>query len=289
MPIDFFTASDGVHVRQSFESPTVYLDHWAVRMLSDDLSLQTRFVNALMLKGGTLLLSNFSFIEFSGAFDPRHCLDAERFIDRLLPNIYFTDFAVDKILERESAEFNNEKRFWPPADLPLLQFLAERSISNSQKITMYGFLSLFHEHQTELLQLKDQIICMIRDALNGCRDDASYVAKARNVRPTNERTRILIILGELLHGFNLDSRSRITDNDIIDLLHAAMPLNCCDYILLDGPWAERVEKMKHRISKTSMNMPVAKCFSKRENGVESFLADLESFDKADHLVEAARP
>ena len=88
MPIDFFMATDGVHVRQSFDSPTVYLDHWAIRMFSDEPSLQDRFVNALMSRCGTLLLSNTSLVEFARATDARHCRDAEKFLERLLPNIF---------------------------------------------------------------------------------------------------------------------------------------------------------------------------------------------------------
>ena len=56
MPIDFFDASDGKHVRQSFVSPTVYLDHWAIRLFSEELGLQDRFVQLLRAKAGTLLL-----------------------------------------------------------------------------------------------------------------------------------------------------------------------------------------------------------------------------------------
>ena len=57
-----------------------------------------------------------------------------------------------------------------------------------------------------------------------------------------------------------------------------MPLNCCDYVLLDGPWAERVEKMKLRLAKSPMIMPLAKCFSQRNDGIDTFLTDLENFD-----------
>ena len=289
MPIDFFTASDGVHVRQSFVSPTVYLDHWAVRLFSDDLHLQNRFVCALMAKGGTLLLSNLSFVEFAAASNRQHCDDTETFIERLLPNIYLTDFALDKVLEKENGERNNAKRFWPSTDLPQLKLFAERTQSASSGLTMRGFISLAHVNRTQLSQSTEELIRMVGDGLNSARSDASYVAKARKVRPTDERPRTLLILGELLRGFNLDPRATISRNDVIDLLHAAMPLNCCDYILLDGPWAERVAKMKHRISKTSMKMPVARCFSQRDNGVEAFLADLEAFDKAAHLPDAAWP
>lgn len=290
MPIDFFNASDGLHVRQSFESPTVYLDHWAIRLFSDDLYLQDRFVNALKRKNGTLLLSNISLLEFSGATDQRHCQDAERFIDRLIPNIYFTDFALDKVLDRESMELNNEKRFWPPADLPTLKFLAERKGNSLENISMHGVLSLAHENRDELLCLENETVCMLRDAFNICRNDSTFVTKARRVLPSDQRTRTFNIIGELMRGFNLDANSDIDDNDIIDLFHAMMPLNCCDYILLDGgPWEERIKKMNLRISKTSMSMPIAKCFSKRNNGVELFLSDLESFDKENNLIEVAQP
>ena len=58
-----------------------------------------------------------------------------------------------------------------------------------------------------------------------------------------------------------------------------MPINCCDYVLLDGAWTERVEKMKQRIAKAGSTMPVAKCFSKRNQGVQAFLDELEGFDQ----------
>ena len=83
-------------------------------------------------------------------------------------------------------------------------------------------------------------------------------------------------MGELVRGFVLDSNAAITENDAVDLVQAAMPLNCCDYVLLDGPWAERVAKMKLRLGKSPMVMPIAKCFSRRNDGISAFLTDLES-------------
>lgn len=277
MPIDFFDASDGVHVRQSFISPTVYLDHWAIRLFSDDADLQDRFVNALRAKGGTLLLSNLSFSEFAAAIDPRHCRDAEAFLERLLPNIFLTDFALDKVLEQERTEPNNVRRFWPSADLPQLKLFAERAQDSPLGITMHGFITLAHVNRAELSEATDSLTSMIKNGLEGSRSDPAYVAKVRNVSPSDSRPRTLVILGELMRGFHLDRAAPISENDVIDLLHAVMPVNCCDYVLLDGPWAERVEKMRQRIVKAETNMPIAKCFSSRGNGVVAFLADLEAF------------
>ena len=153
MPIEFFDATSETRVRQSFVSPTVYLDHWAIRMFSDDLALQDRLVKALRSKGGTLLLSNISFSEFAVPSDARHAADAEDFIERLLPNIYLTDFALDKVLEQERSEPNNAKRFWPSADLPQLKLFAERQDA-PLGFTMRGFITPAHVNRASVVSHK---------------------------------------------------------------------------------------------------------------------------------------
>jgi len=67
----------------------------------------------------------------------------------------------------------------------------------------------------------------------------------------------------------------ISENDVIDLIHATMPLNCCDFELLDARWIERIDKMKRRLAKSSMIMPLAQCYSRRKNGIEAFLKNLD--------------
>lgn len=277
MPINFFMASDGVHVSQSFDSPTVYMDHWAIRMFSDNQEIQDRFVNALMLKGGTILISNVSFGEFAKATDFRHCQDAEAFLERLLPNIFITDFALDKVLVQEQAEPNNQRRFWPSADLSQLKLFAERAPHTPHCFTMKGFISQAYIHRARLSMLSENVARSIVVAVENSRKDPVYIRKAKNTDPSEKRTRTMIILGELLRGYNLDPNSKMSENDAIDLIHAAMSINCCDFVLLDGPWTERVEKMRNRIAKSGMDMPIAKCFSNRGNGLESFLAELEAF------------
>ena len=275
MPIEFFDAPSEVRIRQSFVSPTVYLDHWAIRMFSDDCALQDRFVNAINAKGGTLLLSNISFSEFATPTDARHAADAEAFIERLLPNIFLTDFALDKVLKQERSEPSNAKRFWPSADLPQLKLFGERAQDAPLGFTMRGFIALAHSNRTAINEVTAEVVHQVRCRIEAARAEPEYVAKARSRQPNDDRPRTFVILGELMRGFHLDPAAPISDNDMIDLMHAVMPINCCDYVLLDGAWAERVEKMKQRIAKTGSIMPLAKCFSRRDQGVEAFLQDLE--------------
>ena len=278
MPIEFFRNHDELRVRQSFESPTVYMDHWAIMTFSEDLVLQDRFISAMALKGGTLLLSNISMGEFAEAENVRHSLDAEKFLERVLPNIFLTDFAFDKLLAREQVEVNNERRFWPPADLPQLKLLAELAPGGPPCLTVNTFVQMAHQHRIELANVTAEVVNKIRDGFEQVRKHPDYVLKAKNTLPSEKRTRTMIIMGKLMRGFNLDSNASISENDVIDFLHAAMPINCCDYVLLDGPWVGRVNTLKQRIASTGMNMPIAKCFSKTKNGgVEAFLDSLEAF------------
>ncbi len=127
MPIEFFDSPEGRSVRESFDSPTVYLDHWAMRMFSDDCALQDRFVAAVSSKRGTLLVSTFSMAELGAASDSRHITDAESFLERCLPNLFLTDFRLDEVMARERKEPSNATRFWPTANLAQLKLFGERS------------------------------------------------------------------------------------------------------------------------------------------------------------------
>src|SRR5579863_946086 len=94
MPIEFLDSSEGRKVAQSFDSPTVYLDHWAIRLFSDDRALQDRLLAALLVKRGTLLVSIITMAELGAASDPRHIIDAEAFLERCLPHLFLSDFRL---------------------------------------------------------------------------------------------------------------------------------------------------------------------------------------------------
>jgi hypothetical protein len=279
VPIEFIQSPEGLKVSQSFDSPTVYLDHWAIRLFSDDYILQDRLIAALKQKLGTLLLSNFSLAEMGGASDQQHVIDTESFLERCLPRVFLTNFNLDQLQAREEKEQANTVRFWPTADLTQLKLFGELSLAAGRPFSLMGIAELAYQHRGPINALMRNNALQVIDALNKARADPDYVRKARHVTLDGRRPRSLLIMGELLRGFVLDSNATMSENDAVDLTHAAMPLNCCDYVLLDAPWAERVKKMKGRLLKSKIaTMPIAKCFSQRDGGINAFLADLENFD-----------
>lgn len=128
MPIEFVDSPEGLRVRQSIDAPAVYLDHWAIRLFSDDRARQDRFVAALKQKRGTLLLSNFSLAEMGGASESQHAIDTESLLERCLPNLFLTNFRLDDIQVRELQARDNAMRFWPTADLTQLKVFGELSL-----------------------------------------------------------------------------------------------------------------------------------------------------------------
>jgi len=65
---------------QRDSSPTVYLDHWALRELSTMPTLVERFVAALKQRNGTLALSSTNLIEFCNMTDDEQARCAEELL-----------------------------------------------------------------------------------------------------------------------------------------------------------------------------------------------------------------
>ena len=87
-----------------------------------------------------------------------------------------------------------------------------------------------------------------------------------------------MLLGELVRELVLDPKLVITENDMVDLQHAMISIRCCDFVLLDRKWEQRVNTLRRRIEKKQEpQIRIAQCFSKRGNGVEKFLQQLEAF------------
>ncbi len=83
-------------VRQQLTEPVVYLDHWAVRLFSEDEPLQDRFISALHRSGGTWLFATANLFEFTAMKDLTQAQAAERLLSRALPDLHFADTTLDR-------------------------------------------------------------------------------------------------------------------------------------------------------------------------------------------------
>ena len=62
--------NDGkIELQEHFNSPMVYLDHWALNDIALDASLQQRFISVMNEKGGTFRLSLVNIAELTNQAD----------------------------------------------------------------------------------------------------------------------------------------------------------------------------------------------------------------------------
>ncbi len=97
--------------------------------------------------------------------------------------------------------------------------------------------------------------------------------RADSIPKTLAPSPTLAIFRTLAATFLPDLRSPIKATDVLDLLHAVIPVAYCDAVLLDGGTWARVERVRRKLSRVGITM--AKAFSMRGDGVERFLTYLE--------------
>jgi hypothetical protein len=81
---------------------------------------------------------------------------------------------------------------------------------------------------------------------------------------------------ELVGSLLLDRDRVITSNDAMDLMHAAVPIAYCDFVLLDSKWQHRVAIIRDRLLEHSIPLKPAEVFSGKRGDLERFLDRLEA-------------
>lgn len=261
----------------TFGPPAIYFDHWAIRLFSKPGERQDRLVELVHRKHGTFVLSVWNLAEFSGLTDIQNGVDAERMLDRLMPRVYVTDFDLERSMRHDQEALEKDLRVFMPPCQWLVRGMLERALTNDEPLSLRGLISEATRERERLGPMVEAMNCEIRDKMLEMRQSPSYVQAARDVRLGGDWPRHWNVLGELQRELIIRPESVITTNDVSDLMHAALPAMGCDFVLLDGAWVSRVEKLGRRAKEHGFDLPLAQCFSKRDDGIERFLQGLEQF------------
>lgn len=277
MPIRYaISACGAIETRQSFDSPTIYLDHWAMMKIAEDDGMRERFVCAVRRLSGTLFLSHRNLAEFARPQDQRHAWSAGRFLDQLMPNVYLAEVAVDRAIAQEEDPRNRGVRLPPPPDREFLFIVSPPPPYTTGAMPLSACISEVAEQRARLLDTVSEVDRAIASSMADRQADPAFVKKAKHFLPEPGDSATLTVLRELLRAVALDARSTVKEQDGSDLQHAVVSVAYCDYVLLDGRWAEMVRQLDERLLKHNVQIAHARCFSPRRQGLEGFLAVLES-------------
>jgi hypothetical protein len=263
--------SGGYRVRQRLKKPVVYLDHWAVRLFSEDESLQNRFVNALHQSGGTWLFATANLFEFTAMTDLTQAQATERLLFRALPALHVADTTLDPgylLVEGAPAHPDAPEEHW------LLKDLGERAKIAGGMLTTNRFIQDAITNRGQLSPLFDKLKKEVSSSVMALTKDKERNSNARKFVPQAGMTLRDALSQELIREPHVNETYVFDENDAIDLIHAVPAAVVCDLILLDARWSHKVNSAARRIRKGGVTGKIAQCFSRAK--VPDFLLKLES-------------
>lgn len=279
------STNGGIELRSEDRSPSVYLDHWAFRQISEDDKLRKQFVDTLKEKKGTLSISWLNFTEFAKV-DEKQKRVAENFIDSVLPNIVFLEVAPFVVIEREKE--NALLAGAPPAPPHIdAEYAKVLLIDGANSLTPLSANGLLEDSSSpELVECCKSYVKSIIDRTEQLRKEVANDQQRANgvknfvyreVVPRGTRQLVRAMLRSLV----LNRELKMTANHAMDLTHTVVPVSYCDFVLLDSHWVTQVEQARIRMKKDGvLKFPLAKVYSGKKNGITRFLDDLKIYSSS---------
>lgn len=277
MPMSLHKSDPAWELRQTFSAPAIYFDHWAIRLFSDDLTLQDRLIELVHQRRATFVLSATNLAEFTHVSDHRHGVDSGRLLGRLMPNIYLTMPDLD-LAERHHAEARSGGLLgFPPPDRVTLRFLADqaREVGADTPSIECLFSLMQREGQAVKAAQMDTSAALFATILSQ-RADSAATAAIRGCQLGDGTPPVLLLFRELARELHLQPQAPSL-NDVVDMQHAMLPLLHCDFVLLDAAWVDRVARIAQRARRQNFDLRLPLCFSKRAEGPTRFLEALDGF------------
>ena len=257
----------GLQVNMTDVPPSVYLDHFAIRDISEKPAFADRFVSALDSLAGTLCISVLNVIEFSKVTDVKSVELAERLLERCLPRIFLIESDPWVVIRRENSLMRGERSLPPHGDFELAAILPTLEQSGVKPLGIHGLFAAAAEAplsdsleglgETFLSRIAEMRVQFEEDA--GLRSQASRVPAAQGLQ---RATRFL--LREIVRSSVSNQHMNLSANDAVDFLHSIVPVSYCELVILDRRWASQVSQAITRLTKGGHDTEMAKVYSARK-------------------------
>jgi hypothetical protein len=264
--IEIKNDGDGYFARQTLTSPSVYLDHWAIRKISTDRPVSERFAEALRRSSGTLALSFITQAEFAGVQFDATADSADRMLDSIAPHFFFIRAEPFEVIVREAALASGQISEDPAADDPLLQQFVELAPG---PLLGKGLFKLMVKIGADLQPEMEQLGLGTLEGI--ARLQRRYDAEPDLRRSANKAPRgtvgirsTLALTQVLMRRFLRDRAEKPDANDAIDLLHTIVPVSYCDYVVLDKRWGAAVNEARRTLLECGITTPLARVYSEKK-------------------------
>ena len=251
--LEYIIRKDGqLILNQQAKSPMVYLDHWALRKVSENQRLADAFLHSFKAANATIAVSWVNIVEFSKMASPKAHRDAEHFVGRLLPHIFCMEVNPITVRNNEDAIIRGELSIPAHADVELMKILGGLRPTGFEHFSATGFFASVHNSvgvSSEMDQLTELMIDQIEVLRQRYVTDPEMAKSAKGLPARSsfpQGTRQ--IFRELITTLLCDINLKLTKNHAVDLLHAVVPLAYCDYVLLDAHWEAQVKRVRKKLT-----------------------------------------
>lgn len=285
----FVDGSAGLRLTMVDESPSVYLDHWALRTIADTQKWSEGLTAAIERASGTLHVSAWNILEFSKVRGAATIRRAEELLEACLPRLFFLECDPQIVIQRENALLAGAGSLPPHGDLDILEILFSFEPHRFESIGIRGLFdavrdSGLDQRTLELGEAFKSLVVELRDEL------ASFPglrASARRTPPGPGLQRATrFILREMVRPLSLQQKMKLSPNDALDFLHGVVPIAYSDYVLLDKRWASLGKQAVQRLRRAGHASQMAEIFSGKRGQIEAFLATLERGSKSPNQTPA---
>lgn len=268
-------------IGQKLVRPCVYFDHWAFVKFSRDEQLGARFARILHDREGTIALSILNLLEFSGLTDIGQAKAAERFLESLLPRLFFMRFSPNEVRVGEVERWTGQTVQSPAGDVQLLRQFGLPMAEGRGPFHARGLFA-------ESVRQRDYLQQLIKKLAETAQEDYREYRAKHPLGPEFTRmikTELKKVVGHprptgalriaLIEQQFLQAQPVLDAHDAIDMLHTVVPAAYCQLVLLDGRWCDLVDRAQRRLTRAGIS-GVARAFSDRNNGVGRFLEALQA-------------
>jgi len=272
---------DEPEVIQTAEPPLVYLDHWALRAISEDPSLIERFVQSLKSKRGTLAISFRNIMEFRKVSWQSSQVMADVLAQEVFPNLFFIEVDPFVVIQKEDEPGAENCLASIIGQLDLLQYAVDCGSESINPLSLNNFFSNIWPHREELGDQSElQIfVAKITEFRQRYLEDPNFkkLVDAPTPGPHIPRaTRSLV--RDLLSITTRDQFKKFTFNDVEDFEHTIVPSSYCHILLLDGHWKTQALNSISRLEGKGRPFFSPLIFSKKDDGINRAIDAIENWE-----------
>lgn len=218
------------NIEASVRPPLVYLDHWAIREISSAPARRDHFLETFRTRG-TLMFSVLNILEMARNTGDSYTRIREM-LDAVEPYWLLSDPDPRTVQDREMRGLVAPVSFF----VPLSIFASVYKTLPQGTLRLGAALDTLQD--TEFRERARAILERPSELRRRMERERRRYERGEALRPPPfPRGSPLWISGSLGQALIMSGK-RITENDVVDILHAAVPLRYAVVVLLDGAWTE---------------------------------------------------